>query len=151
MLLIALLEHLTPVERINVLRATWSLLRPGGILVVYETPNRLTMRDWHTMEAELLDWLPDELAQTCHGGPSNRQTLEAATDPVHHALPPRPWRELPRVRTRHRTDSFDVVGDSSQLAMRTALAEPGHEARLLESFERLVPGRTRPSRIPAST
>lgn len=141
-LLIALLEHLTPIERINVLRATWSLLQPGGILVVYETPNRLTMRDWHTMEAELLDWLPDELAvqyMRRHGGPYNRETLDTATDPVTTLY------RLGRGVSFHEfelaigLDSFEVVGDSSQLAMRTGLAEPAHEARLLESFERLVP------------
>lgn len=61
-LLIALLEHLLPEERLGVLRTVWRLLRPGGIMVVYETPNRLCSFDWHSFQLPFFDSLPDALA-----------------------------------------------------------------------------------------
>jgi S-adenosylmethionine-dependent methyltransferase len=61
-LLEALLEHLTIGERLSVLRAAWKRLRPGGIIVIYETPNRLSHFDWHTFLLPFFDALPDELA-----------------------------------------------------------------------------------------
>ena len=48
----AVLEHMTHEECLNVLRLSWRVLRPGGILVVAETPNRFSMMDEHT------SWLP---------------------------------------------------------------------------------------------
>ena len=61
-LMIALLEHLTIEERLNVLRTSWAKLRDGGILVVYETPNRLGYFDWHSFLLPFFNMLPDELA-----------------------------------------------------------------------------------------
>ncbi len=58
----AILEHLTLSERLNVLRLAWERLRPGGILVIYETPNRLSCFDWHSFALPFFDMLPDELA-----------------------------------------------------------------------------------------
>jgi SAM-dependent methyltransferase len=62
-LLMALLEHLTISERINVLRALWEILKPGGILIVYETPNRIGYFDWHSFLLPFFHYLPDQLAQ----------------------------------------------------------------------------------------
>lgn len=50
--LYATLEHMTLDECLSVLALSWRVLRPGGILVVAETPNRLNMVDEHT------SWLP---------------------------------------------------------------------------------------------
>jgi S-adenosylmethionine-dependent methyltransferase len=61
-LLIALLEHLTISERLNVLRAAWKILKPDGILVIYDTPNRLAYYDAHTFLLPFFDCLPDQLA-----------------------------------------------------------------------------------------
>jgi len=61
-LLIALLEHLTIEERINALRILWRILRPGGILAVYETPNRIGYFDWHSFLLPFFHYLPDQLA-----------------------------------------------------------------------------------------
>jgi S-adenosylmethionine-dependent methyltransferase len=61
-LLEAVLEHLTIAERLNILRGAWRRLRPGGIMVVYETPNRLCHFDWHTFFLPFFHALPDELA-----------------------------------------------------------------------------------------
>ncbi|CAN5172189.1 hypothetical protein BH09MYX1_BH09MYX1_08840 [soil metagenome] len=61
-MLYAVLEHLTYPERIETLTTLWNALPPGGLLVVVETPNRLTYVDRHTTELEFFHLLPDELA-----------------------------------------------------------------------------------------
>lgn len=60
-LLAATLEHMTIEERIAILRAGWSALRPGGALVVCETPNRLSLSDPHTSFLPFFQQIPDEL------------------------------------------------------------------------------------------
>ena len=50
--LYAVLEHMTHDECLAVLALAWRVLRPGGALVVAETPNRFSMLDEHT------SWLP---------------------------------------------------------------------------------------------
>src|SRR4029453_8283019 len=37
----AVLEHLRLDERLAVLETLWDVLRPGGVMVLYDTPNRL--------------------------------------------------------------------------------------------------------------
>ncbi|HZW10221.1 MAG TPA: class I SAM-dependent methyltransferase [Phycisphaerales bacterium] len=58
----AVLEHQTVPERLQTLRRAWKALRPGGIFVVAETPNRLTYRDSHTTGLMFFDMLEEELA-----------------------------------------------------------------------------------------
>ena len=57
-LLYALLEHQTIDERIETLRLAQTILRPGGIIVVIETPNRLTYFDRHTSQLPFFQMLP---------------------------------------------------------------------------------------------
>ncbi len=45
---LATLEHLTYAERISAMRCTWTMLQPGGLWCVVDTPNRLWWFDWHT-------------------------------------------------------------------------------------------------------
>jgi S-adenosylmethionine-dependent methyltransferase len=61
-LLYAVLEHQTVEERLAGLRESWLLLRPGGLLVVTDTPNRLTYMDLHTSLLPFFHMLPAELA-----------------------------------------------------------------------------------------
>ncbi len=61
-LMIAVLEHMTLEERLEALEKAWALLRPGGILVVVESPNRLLPWDWHSSRLPFFNMLPDELA-----------------------------------------------------------------------------------------
>jgi 2-polyprenyl-3-methyl-5-hydroxy-6-metoxy-1,4-benzoquinol methylase len=61
-LLYAVLEHQTVPERLETLRDCWNLLREGGLLVVVETPNRLTYFDGHTSRLPFFSMLPDEVA-----------------------------------------------------------------------------------------
>ena len=60
-LLYALLEHQTLDERIETLRLAERIVRPGGAIVVTETPNRLTYVDRHTSQLPFFHLLPIEL------------------------------------------------------------------------------------------
>jgi S-adenosylmethionine-dependent methyltransferase len=59
-LLYAVLEHLTPTERLEYLRRMWDRLPEGGALVIIDTPNRLTWEDKHTAYMDFFHMLPDE-------------------------------------------------------------------------------------------
>ena len=61
-LLAATLEHMTISERLEVLRLARERLRPDGLLVIWETPNRLLWSDHHTSGDPFFHQLPDELA-----------------------------------------------------------------------------------------
>ena len=66
----AVLEHQLIQERLDTLATAWDLLRPGGLLVVGDSPNRLTWMDHHTSLLPYFSMLPDELAvQYAHKSP----------------------------------------------------------------------------------
>jgi len=58
----AVLEHMTLHERISAIENCWNLIRPGGYMIVIETPNRLWPFDLHTAQEHHYLWLPDDLA-----------------------------------------------------------------------------------------
>jgi len=58
----AVYEHLLPDERRAVMPKLWGLLKPGGILFLDETPNRIYHVEGHTTSIPLLNYLPDALA-----------------------------------------------------------------------------------------
>lgn len=58
----AMLEHATHRERIELLRRVWDMLVPGGLLVIGDTPNRLSYWDHHTAWMPFFNSLPHELA-----------------------------------------------------------------------------------------
>ncbi|MBD3335957.1 MAG: methyltransferase domain-containing protein [Candidatus Eisenbacteria bacterium] len=58
----AVVEHIEPRERRPIMQALWTYLRPGGLFVVTETPNRLWPYDGHTTRLPLVSWLPLPLA-----------------------------------------------------------------------------------------
>lgn len=60
-LLFALLEHQTLEERLETLRLSQEIVRPGGVIVICETPNRLTYVDHHTSQLPFFHMLPIEL------------------------------------------------------------------------------------------
>jgi S-adenosylmethionine-dependent methyltransferase len=64
-LLFAVLEHQTIRERHETLKLCWELLKPGGLLVVTETPNLLHYTDLHTSQLPFLHLLPSELYARC--------------------------------------------------------------------------------------
>jgi SAM-dependent methyltransferase len=58
----AVLEHMSLDERLALLRAARDVVRPEGIIVIVETPNRLTPWDYHTSQLPFLNQLPEDLA-----------------------------------------------------------------------------------------
>jgi S-adenosylmethionine-dependent methyltransferase len=80
-LLAAVLEHLLHEERIPVLRALWGVLRPGGIMVIYDTPNRLHRFDSHTFFLPFAHWLPDDLMLAY----MHRSSRKDLTEPISRA------------------------------------------------------------------
>lgn len=59
--LYAVLEHLTPAERLNLLGTIWSHLRDDGLILIGETPNRIASFDAHTTNLQFVDTLTNEL------------------------------------------------------------------------------------------
>jgi len=57
-LFITVLEHMTYGELETALRTAYRALRPGGIIVVAETPNRLSVFDYHSSWMPFYQWLP---------------------------------------------------------------------------------------------
>ncbi|MFY9341882.1 MAG: methyltransferase domain-containing protein [Planctomycetota bacterium] len=80
-LLFAVLEHMTIPERILALRMAWAELPPGGLLIVIETPNRLTYTDLHTAQMPFFHMLPLELAVQYYQH-SKRPDFTASLDAV---------------------------------------------------------------------
>jgi 2-polyprenyl-3-methyl-5-hydroxy-6-metoxy-1,4-benzoquinol methylase len=58
----ASLEHMTPTERFSSLKSAYDILKPGGSLCVFGTPNRLWYFDIHTSLMPFNFWLQDEIA-----------------------------------------------------------------------------------------
>jgi S-adenosylmethionine-dependent methyltransferase len=73
-LLYALLEHQTVDERIETLRLAERIVKPGGAIVVTETPNRLTYFDRHTSQLPFFHMLPVDL-QLLYADRSPRSTF----------------------------------------------------------------------------
>jgi S-adenosylmethionine-dependent methyltransferase len=61
-LLYAVLEHQLIAERLETIQATWACLKPGGLMVVGDTPNRLVYVHHHTTDLPFFDMLPNDLA-----------------------------------------------------------------------------------------
>ncbi len=60
-ILFAVLEHMKINERLETLKDCWKLLKPNGILIIAETPNRLTYYDAHTSWLPFFHMLPEDL------------------------------------------------------------------------------------------
>lgn len=55
-------EHLLPAERRVLMPQIWSVVKPGGILFINETPNRYFPLEFHTTQLPFINYLPDRLA-----------------------------------------------------------------------------------------
>ncbi|MDG4551617.1 MAG: class I SAM-dependent methyltransferase [Candidatus Contendobacter sp.] len=79
-LLYAVLEHCTPAECLETIRTSWDLLRPGGHLVVIETPNRFGYMDVHTTFLPFFHLLPDHIALRYYHRTQRRRVLTTLDD-----------------------------------------------------------------------
>lgn len=65
-LFVAVLEHMTFNELDAALKAAFAVLRPGGIIIVAETPNRLSVLDYHSSWLPFYQWLPLDVRRRYH-------------------------------------------------------------------------------------
>ncbi|MBC7834300.1 MAG: class I SAM-dependent methyltransferase [Phycisphaerales bacterium] len=63
LVLYAILEHLTPEERIEIFRLAREMYARGKIVLVAESPNRLYPFDHHSTHMHFVQMLPDDLAR----------------------------------------------------------------------------------------
>ena len=57
----AVYEHLLPQERPPILHKLWSILKPNGILFIFDTPYRYFPVERHTTGLPLINYLPDKI------------------------------------------------------------------------------------------
>lgn len=58
----AVIEHMLPEERSNLLPKLWDIIRPGGYMIIYETPHRWFPMEVHTTSLPFINYLPEFLA-----------------------------------------------------------------------------------------
>ncbi len=139
--LAAVLEHQTVPERIQTLREAWGALRDGGVLVVYETPNRLTYMDDHSSGLPFFHMLGDEIAMRY----AHRSPRESLRLPMRAVLR-KGWPAARLFLTRHGIgasyhefelglprDGVAILADGHEPEM-LALWPVTYEERLLRSF-----------------
>ncbi len=113
-LLYAVLEHLTVAERLAVLRLAREVVAPGGVIVVCETPNRLTYFDHHTAQMPFFHLLPEDLAAEYYGH-SEREDLRESLAEAELAGPPALHEAVVRWGRGVSFHEFEVVfGDLSR-------------------------------------
>ncbi len=61
-MLSAVYEHLLPIERTTVMPQLWSVMKPGGVLFINQTPHRYFPWEHHSTGLWLINYLPDRLA-----------------------------------------------------------------------------------------
>ncbi|MEW6376022.1 MAG: class I SAM-dependent methyltransferase [Thermodesulfobacteriota bacterium] len=58
----AIIEHVLPDQRVFVLKELWRVLRNGGLLIIFGTPNRLWVKEFHTSNLFFVNYLPLDIA-----------------------------------------------------------------------------------------
>jgi SAM-dependent methyltransferase len=58
----AVMEHILPDRRGFVLEELWRVLKNGGLLIIFGTPNRLWLKEFHTSNLLFVNYLPLDLA-----------------------------------------------------------------------------------------
>ncbi|HSA45616.1 MAG TPA: class I SAM-dependent methyltransferase [Candidatus Competibacteraceae bacterium] len=130
-LLYAVLEHCTSEECLETLRASWDVLRPGGHLVVIETPNRFGYMDIHTAFLPFFHMLPGPIALRYYHR-SQRQKIIRTLDQA--LFVSEQEAELARIRlgTGISFHDFQIALDIEDLG--PVLAADGYEPEMLAWF-----------------
>lgn len=141
-LLMALLEHLTIDERINLLRGVWNILEEGNIVIIYETPNRLGFFDWHSFLLPFFNSLPDQLA-LLYASKSPRkffadQFKEEDVEELYRFGRGVSYHEFELAID---LNELSVINDgfSSFLNHRISMSHPVYDEALLEIFNKYLP------------
>jgi 2-polyprenyl-3-methyl-5-hydroxy-6-metoxy-1,4-benzoquinol methylase len=75
-LMSAVYEHLLPDERVALLPQLWSVLEPGGVVFLNQTPFRWFPVETHTTRLPLVNYLPDRWTLAC----ARRFSMRVAPD-----------------------------------------------------------------------
>jgi 2-polyprenyl-3-methyl-5-hydroxy-6-metoxy-1,4-benzoquinol methylase len=76
----AVLEHMMHIECLSCLNAYWRKMKPGTLLGIIDTPNRLWLYDDHTSQLPFFHWLPGEIAIRYCANSSRRGVAELHED-----------------------------------------------------------------------
>lgn len=130
-LLYAVLEHCTTVECLETIQTGWDLLRPGGHLVVIETPNRLGYMDVHTTFLPFFHMLPGPIALRYYRYAQRQRVIKTLDAALHIS---EQEGELARIRlgTGISFHDFQIALGIEDLG--TVLAADGYEPEMLEWF-----------------
>ena len=107
-LLYAVLEHQTIEERISTIQESWRCLKPGGIMVVCESPNRLAWFDYHTTDLPFYHNLPDNIRLKCYET-SAREMFKTAVRNSHKTSDQAALITLARLGTGVSFHEFDLA------------------------------------------
>ncbi|MFZ1491818.1 MAG: methyltransferase domain-containing protein [Candidatus Competibacter denitrificans] len=130
-LLYAVLEHCTSAECLETIQASWKLLRPGGHLVVIETPNRLTYMDVHTTFLPFFHLLPGPIALRYYHRTQRQRIIKTLDEAIRIS---EQAAELERIRlgTGISFHDFQIALDIEDLG--AVLAADGYEPEMQAWF-----------------
>lgn len=60
---VGVIEHMNFSVMEDVLTAAYELLHPGGVIIIADTPNRLSPADYHSSWTPFFQWLPPEIRE----------------------------------------------------------------------------------------
>lgn len=139
-----MLEHLSFSERMAALAGAWSLLEPGGHLVVVETPNRLWHLDEPTTREPFFRGLADDAAirrATGASGPLFDTELAEHLAPAAFARWGRGVSFHDFVLALGMTaERLPVVSSLEEFLRRCLRRSPGRDGRYLRTVHSLAPG-----------
>lgn len=149
------LEHIPPAWRGACLMEMWRVLRPGGFLFVYESPNRLWPVDHHTTGLPLLPYLPPGLALRYARACSDRvEPTETLDDLVGRGMIGVTYWEILRALPRGSVTCMNVLDSQDvprflALSMRHVRSGARRQVKTLfyQALDRVV---CRPLRVPAA-
>ncbi|MGQ9586677.1 MAG: class I SAM-dependent methyltransferase [Anaerolineae bacterium] len=149
------LEHIPPALRGACLGEMWRVLKPGGLLFVYETPNRLWPVDHHTTGLPLIPYLPPGLAFRLARARSDRvEPHETWEDLVDRGVIGVTYWEIARAFPRGEATCMNLLDGQDvprflDLSMRNVRSRARRwiKSFLYRALDRLV---CRPFRIPAA-